>query len=605
MGNQNHKTYHAADWKRIRLQVLKDEPICHWCRKAPSTEADHLLEIDRGGDNSRDNLVGSCRPCNAARGARYVNKKKSNPKAKKGIEVLKPVEDAHPIAYEAPEFLDTEEPRPRAPFASSLSKTADMAQHGLDRTYLELAGRTEPRIVTPIVGSAGTLGLEVARWSERILGKSLMPWQVLVADGLFSQGADGQLLFREGLVSTARQQGKSVLLKAIAGWWATSEPVRRGDPQTVLLMANKLERTRPMFLELGRALEAHFGATSRIGNNSPSITLPDGSQIIMAAARDNFHGASLDCALVDEVWDISPSVLFDALRPSMIARRSPLLAMFSTAGDATSTAMLSIREKALVAIDEGRTSRLYFAEWSLPPGCDPDDRRWWPYANPALGTTIDWEALEAACEGVDRASFLRAHLNLWITSAASWLPIGVWERQTTDLPMPAGGVLAVDSSVDDARYVGLRSAPTPAGVQCQVEFIVDTEAQMWAEVERVMADKDVRLLITPGFELRIPLPLRRRSEITGYRELLKYTLQVKNAILEGNLWHNGSSILAEHVTRAVAVKSQNSVALSSLRSPGPIELTRCMVWAAAQAAARPVSARPAFATSTPATRRPA
>jgi len=388
-----------------------------------------------------------------------------------------------------------------------------------------------------------------------------------------------------------------VLLQAIAGWWVTSEAVRRGDAQTVLLMANKLERTRPMFLQLGRVLEAQFGATSRIGNNSPAITLPDGSQIVMAAARDNFHGASIDCALVDEVWDISASVLFDALRPSMIARKSPLMAMFSTAGDADSTAMLSIREKALVSIDEGRQGRLYFAEWSPPPGTDPDDRRWWPWANPALGTTIDWEALEAACEGVDRASFLRAHLNLWITSAASWLPIGVWERQQTDDPMPAGGVLSVDSSVDDARFVGVRAAASGDGVQVTVEFIVDTEAQMWEQVDRVMADKDVTLLITPGLELHVPLPLKRRTEITGYREILKYTPVVRSMITEGRVWHSGSTSLAEHITRAVAVKSQNSIALSSQRSPGPIELARCLVWAAAVASKPRQMSRATFASS--------
>ena len=62
---------------RNRLIVLEHEPVCHWCHKAKSTEADHLIETDRGGTDDLDNLVGSCKPCNAARGNRYLNNKRA------------------------------------------------------------------------------------------------------------------------------------------------------------------------------------------------------------------------------------------------------------------------------------------------------------------------------------------------------------------------------------------------------------------------------------------------------------------------------------------------------------------------------------------------
>jgi len=68
--------YSTAQWKALRKQVLEEEPTCHWCHRAPSTQADHLVELDNGGDPySRDNLVGSCASCNASRGARHVNRK--------------------------------------------------------------------------------------------------------------------------------------------------------------------------------------------------------------------------------------------------------------------------------------------------------------------------------------------------------------------------------------------------------------------------------------------------------------------------------------------------------------------------------------------------
>ena len=67
----------TPEFTRNRLIALENEPICHWCHKAKSTEADHLIESDRGGTDELSNLVGSCKPCNATRGNRYLNAKRT------------------------------------------------------------------------------------------------------------------------------------------------------------------------------------------------------------------------------------------------------------------------------------------------------------------------------------------------------------------------------------------------------------------------------------------------------------------------------------------------------------------------------------------------
>jgi hypothetical protein len=63
-------------------------------------------------------------------------------------------------------------------------------------------------------------------------------------------------------------------------------------------------------------------------------------------------------------------------------------------------------------------------------------------------------------------------------------------------------------------------------------------------------------------------------------------------IFEGMLVHDGSKQLSEHVQRAVAVKAESSIALSSARSPGEISLARCMVWTAAMASRPTVVGKP-------------
>lgn len=589
--------YASKEWKELRAQVLRDEPVCHWCGKAPSTEADHIIELHRGGDNNRDNLVGSCKPCNAARGARYGNRTRAS-KALKAREATGTpqvvVRRSTGTTRASMSFLEPTPLDPEPPITVSPPKSEDRNGSVTISPHLELVGRAEPRLVMPVLGATASRGMEVGNLAASMLGKELMPWQRRVMDDLLSVDDAGNFLWREALVSTARQNGKSVVLTALAAWWLTVEAQRRREPQFVLLLTNTLKRTDAMFRELAIRLEAGAGAVPRWGNGSQSITMPDGSVLKVAAAKDNLHGFSVDLCLVDEVWDVAPSVVFSAIRPSMVARRNPMLAMWSTAGDQSSTLMLRYRDQAIKAIDDGRPARLYFAEWSPPPNVNLDDRQWWPWANPALGTTIDWAALEEQRDSPDRAGFLRSTLNVWITSTDSWLAVGTWERGTTTDPMPSGGILAVDSSVDESRYVGLRAVSTPAGVQVAVEFVVDSMAAMWAEVGRVMEDPQVQLRITPGLDLQTPLPLQRRTQTRGYQELVTATPVVRAMIGEGRLHHDGSGILAEHVGRAALVKTQNGIVVSTKKSPGPIELCRCMIWATADAARPKTTGKPAL-----------
>jgi len=263
--------------------------------------------------------------------------------------------------------------------------------------------------------------------------------------------------------------------------------------------------------------------------------------------------------------------------------------MWSTAGDESSTAFLLLREQGINAIDAGVQRQLYFAEWSPPPGVNIDDQQWWAWSNPALGKTVQMSALVAASQSPDRASWLRAHLNLWVAAAQGWMPIGIWDQRKVDGIAPTGGVLSIDSSVDDSRYVGVRSVANDDGsVTCTVEFTTESEQAMWLQVERVLTDQTVQLAITPTLDVHLPEMYRRRSTVVGYGELLKFTPLIRGMIIEGRLWHTGENSLAEHVNRAVMVKTLGGSALSSQKSPGPIELARCMIFASAMAS-RPIT----------------
>jgi hypothetical protein len=66
-------------------------------------------------------------------------------------------------------------------------------------------------------------------------------------------------------------------------------------------------------------------------------------------------------------------------------------------------------------------------------------------------------------------------------------------------------------------------------------------------------------------------------------------------IMGGQVRHTGEQLLIEQVSRAVAVKHQGHLSLSSARSPGDTSLCRAMVWAVAQAGKPKVQPRVSYA----------
>jgi hypothetical protein len=417
----------------------------------------------------------------------------------------------------------------------------------------------------------------VAAIARDVLSVELMPWQIEALSGQLSHGDDGGLCYRRSLVSVARQNGKSVALRAMIAWALTKEPIRRGEPVLLISTAHSLDLAVEQFEVLAPILEAKFGAKPYWSYGRNELEMPDGSRwLVQAATPKAFHGYSPHYIVADEVWNISSDVLFNGALPSQRARQEPMLSMWSTAGTEDSKAMIKFREEGLRAIDEDKPGKLFFAEWSIPPGVETDDPAYWHMANPAIGYTLDPETLVDESSMADKAAFLRASLNLWISSAQAWVNPGEFNKLTVD-HIPPGGVLAVDSSI---------------GVT--VAFIAQTLAEVWSEIDRLAPDL-TGVALTPSLAQLAPSSLDRKKITVGYSELLTHTGTVRQFITERLLAHTGEQMLLEHVNRAVGVKTQGGYVLSSQKSPGLITLARCMVWAAALVARPQTKSRAAVA----------
>jgi hypothetical protein len=591
MTTPRRKDLDSASYRKNRETFLAEwDGACHWCKRARATTIDHVIEHDRGADpTDQSNWVGACHKCNSRRGAEYL--------AKKRAATVQARTKAQNTTNKNNffEIENTFTPTPSSHLSQKAEKAPDL---GGSRRMVSDApgpGMIEPRLMSGLLG-CGSYVDEVEALTRDVMNIDLMPWQLLALRGQLEHDENGDLVRRRSLVSVARQNGKTQCIKSALLWMLVKEPIRRGKPVLVISTAHQLDLAVEIFEQLAPLLEAKFGAKAYWSYGRNEVVMPDESRwLVQAATPKAFHGFSPTYIVADEVWNISADVLFNGALPSQRAMQSPLLSCWSTAGTEDSHAMLKMREEGLRAIDEKKFSKLFFAEWSVPPGVDPMvEKGYWAMANPAIGYTLDPEILVDESEQVDKAAFMRASLNLWISSANSWLNPGVFDKLTTST-MPEGGVLSVDSSIDESLYCGIRAQLNDEGqIAVTVEFVTDTLGACWEKVHE-SAKTCRQIALTPSLFQMAPMDLDKKKIDVGYGELVTHTSTIRQLINEGRLVHTGEQMLLEHVNRAVGVKTQSGYTISSQKSSGPITMARCMIFAAALVAKPTQKARAAIA----------
>lgn len=56
---------YGREWRSIRKVVKMRQPLCQHCRRAPTTDIDHILPMAAGGTNDYSNLQGLCKACHS------------------------------------------------------------------------------------------------------------------------------------------------------------------------------------------------------------------------------------------------------------------------------------------------------------------------------------------------------------------------------------------------------------------------------------------------------------------------------------------------------------------------------------------------------------
>jgi phage terminase large subunit-like protein len=291
-----------------------------------------------------------------------------------------------------------------------------------------LLGSEEPRLWTaplrPLTPRT-SLGFEAIEFAETVLGVTLLPWQKWLLIHALELLPDGSFRFRTLVILVARQNGKTTLVQILALWrmFVDGADLVIGTAQN-LDVAEESWTGAVEMAEGSPELAAEIVAVDRT-NGKKQLRLTRGNRYkVQAASRRGGRGLSGDLVILDELREHQTWEAWAAVTKTTMARQRPQIVCLSNAGDAASIVLESVRSSALEQLEQGTSLGLF--EWSAPEGCDLDDRSAWAQGNPALGHTIQVEAIEAALSTDPEAVFRTEVLCQWVAASRSVIDLSTW-----------------------------------------------------------------------------------------------------------------------------------------------------------------------------------
>jgi len=460
-----------------------------------------------------------------------------------------------------------------------------------------LFGRTEPRLWTkPLrdLTPETTHGYSVIEFAATVLGVQLFPWQKWLLIHALELNEDGTYRFRKIFVLVGRQNGKTTLLTVLTLWWlfmdAESFPEHLPAHEFLILgtaqnldLAEEawdaaLKRCDPdpdeddqMFVVEDLAVEARKPVKT---NGKKSLRLKNGAKYEpRAASRMGGRGKSAARVLMDEMREQQTWDVWGSVSKTKNAIFNSQLWGISSAGDAKSVVLATLRQGAVDAINEwdryveaGVQTLEQFAnthdiatalfEWSAPDGAALLDTDAILQSNPSVGyKPMFFESILSDLRGAEPEATKRTEiLCQWVTARLeTYLDGPGWEDCSDPESVIADGsplVLGVDTS-DDRKMTSVAVGGYRDDGIAQGEVIARRAGIVWATAYIVaVADKhgitDVALQTRGCAAAELAKPLTEAGlnviEIAG-TALGSSTGRTRDRVRDRSMRHRGQPIL--------------------------------------------------------------
>ena len=272
-----------------------------------------------------------------------------------------------------------------------------------------------------------------------------LPWQKFVLWNLYGwEHPDGRRRFNYAYLSMGRKQGKTTMMAGCV----LAALVMDGEPAAeIYSAATKRDQARIVFDEARRMVMASPALKKYIQVGRHHLTTKThGRFTYLSSDAHTLDGTNPHLAIIDEYHGHPTDEVSNVIRSGMQSRRNPLHLTITTAGISTNSPCHKMHRTCMdilrgIKSDEAQFAIMYQID-------EKDEKHWtkpaqWIKANPSLGHTITLEALQKQMRqalnmgGTRETEFKTKHLNIWTTSAKTWIPDRYWKKCFGE-DLPAG-----------------------------------------------------------------------------------------------------------------------------------------------------------------------
>jgi len=211
---------------------------------------------------------------------------------------------------------------------------------------------------------------------------------------------------------------------------------------------------------------------------------------------------------------------------------------------------------------------------------DYKDPETWKIANPGLGDINSEQDFISAVRRTPENEFKTKRLNNWVSAQSAWLPSGTWDNQATEFKLDPEQeyVLGFDGSFSGDATV-IVGCTVPKEEEKPTVFMVkawEKDEQIhdrdWrvniAEVEQTLIDftaqhPKVREIACDPYRWQRSMEALQDKGLpivewpsTSARRMIPACAKIYDAVVDGEMFHDGDPTLARHIDNAV-VKTDN------------------------------------------------
>lgn len=269
-----------------------------------------------------------------------------------------------------------------------------------------------------------------------------LPWQQFILWNLYGfHMPNGRRRFNYAYISVGRKQGKTTLM---AGMALAAMILDNEQSAEIYSAATKRDQSRIVFDEARRmvlnspTLKKYLTA----GRHEITAAKTFGRFTYLSSDANTLDGTNPHLAIIDEYHGHATDEVSNVIKSGMQARQNPLHMTITTAGLNKNVPCFKLHQTCAEILRGVKNDPAQFAiMYELD---ERDEKKWtnpavWIKSNPSMGHTITETALAKQCRqavnmgGSAEIEFRTKHLNVWTTSAKTWIPDRFWNLCESDM----------------------------------------------------------------------------------------------------------------------------------------------------------------------------